>query len=163
RISDSGRPRWCSRITYWAMRSSVCDPERKKENAPASASLIPIGRRLYSRSVKGPATAGRFAERFVDGRDDGGSPERVLIWIERPVDPCLELLRDDVLQAVRFVVHVVDVHAQRLREVELEQPVVADDLDRDALTGRCQRRAAVLLMLEQLQRGKLLDHRRRRR
>jgi hypothetical protein len=33
--------------------------------------------------VKGPATAGRFAERFVDGRDDGGSPERVLVWIER--------------------------------------------------------------------------------
>ena len=33
--------------------------------------------------VKAPATAGRFAERVVDGRDDGGSPERVVIWIER--------------------------------------------------------------------------------
>ena len=33
--------------------------------------------------MKGPATAGRFAERIVHGRDDGGSPERVLIWIER--------------------------------------------------------------------------------
>jgi hypothetical protein len=33
--------------------------------------------------VKAPATAGHFAERIVDGRDDGGSPERVLIWIER--------------------------------------------------------------------------------
>jgi hypothetical protein len=33
--------------------------------------------------VKAPAVAGRFAERIVDGRDDGGSPERVLIWIER--------------------------------------------------------------------------------
>jgi hypothetical protein len=33
--------------------------------------------------VKGPATAGRFAERIVYGRDDGGSPEQVLIWIER--------------------------------------------------------------------------------
>jgi hypothetical protein len=33
--------------------------------------------------VKGPASAGRFAERIVDGRDDGGSPERVVIWIER--------------------------------------------------------------------------------
>jgi hypothetical protein len=38
---------------------------------------------LYSRGVKGPASAGRFAERIVDGRDDGGSPERVVIWIER--------------------------------------------------------------------------------
>ncbi len=26
---------------------------------------------------------GRFAERVVDGIDDGGSPERVVIWIER--------------------------------------------------------------------------------
>ncbi|MFL5952710.1 MAG: hypothetical protein ACJ76I_01190 [Gaiellaceae bacterium] len=33
--------------------------------------------------MKAPATAGRFAERIVDGRDDGGRPERVLIWIER--------------------------------------------------------------------------------
>jgi len=33
--------------------------------------------------VKSPAVAGRFAERVVQGRDDGGSPERVLIWIER--------------------------------------------------------------------------------
>ena len=33
--------------------------------------------------MKSPAGAGRFAERVVQGRDDGGSPERVLIWIER--------------------------------------------------------------------------------
>jgi hypothetical protein len=33
--------------------------------------------------VKAPASAGRFAERIVEGRDDGGRPERVLIWIER--------------------------------------------------------------------------------
>ena len=33
--------------------------------------------------MKSPALAGRFAERVVQGRDDGGSPERVLIWIER--------------------------------------------------------------------------------
>lgn len=33
--------------------------------------------------VRAPARAGRFAERIVDGRDDGGSPERVVIWIER--------------------------------------------------------------------------------
>ncbi len=33
--------------------------------------------------VKSPALAGRFAERIVQGRDDGGSAERVLIWIER--------------------------------------------------------------------------------
>jgi hypothetical protein len=33
--------------------------------------------------VKHSAGAGRFAERIVQGRDDGGSTERVLIWIER--------------------------------------------------------------------------------
>jgi hypothetical protein len=33
--------------------------------------------------VKAPVRAGRFAERIVEGRDDGGSAERVVIWIER--------------------------------------------------------------------------------
>ena len=33
--------------------------------------------------MKHSAGAGRFAERIVEGRDDGGSTERVLIWIER--------------------------------------------------------------------------------
>jgi hypothetical protein len=33
--------------------------------------------------VKAPAKAGRFAERIVDGVDDAGRTERVLIWIER--------------------------------------------------------------------------------
>jgi hypothetical protein len=33
--------------------------------------------------VKAPVRAGRFAERIVEGRDDGGGPERVVIWIER--------------------------------------------------------------------------------
>lgn len=33
--------------------------------------------------MKAPVQGGRFAERVVDGRDDGGSSERVVIWIER--------------------------------------------------------------------------------
>ena len=173
--------------------------------------------------MKAPARDGRFAERVVEGLDDGGSPERVVIWIERragalwavgrqvnpqhreseepraddyvweghelddcleaandalgrrggvggrrrrrevrpfhrdellaPLAPCafgrlrplevrirdriavrvvrreaertvdagLELLGDDVLEAVGFVVDVVDVHAERLGEIQLEQ------------------------------------------
>ena len=55
---------------------------------------------------------------------------------ERPVDPRLELLRDDVLEPVGLVVDVVDVQAERLREVQLEQAVVADHLERDALARR---------------------------
>ena len=27
--------------------------------------------------------AGRFAERLIDGVDDAGSPERIVVWIER--------------------------------------------------------------------------------
>lgn len=33
--------------------------------------------------MKAPAGAGRFAERIVEGRDDAGGVERVVIWIER--------------------------------------------------------------------------------
>ena len=33
--------------------------------------------------MRSPSGAGRFAERVVDGRDDGGGSERVVIWIER--------------------------------------------------------------------------------
>jgi hypothetical protein len=57
---------------------------------------------------------------------------------ERLVDPFFELLRDCVLELVGLFVHVVDVHTERLRQIELEQPVVPDHLDRNALAGRCQ-------------------------
>jgi hypothetical protein len=33
--------------------------------------------------VRRRANAGRFAERAVNGVDDAGSPERIVIWIER--------------------------------------------------------------------------------
>jgi hypothetical protein len=33
--------------------------------------------------VKAKTTAARFAERVVNGRDDAGSAERIVIWIER--------------------------------------------------------------------------------
>ena len=33
--------------------------------------------------MKAPAREGRFAERVVDGLDDAGLAERVVIWIER--------------------------------------------------------------------------------
>ena len=33
--------------------------------------------------MKAPKNDGRFAERIVDGRDDAGTDERVVIWIER--------------------------------------------------------------------------------
>ena len=33
--------------------------------------------------MKAKSTAGRFAERIVNGRDDAGRAERIVIWIER--------------------------------------------------------------------------------
>lgn len=65
------------------MRSSVCDRLPRNENAPLIASVSPTSAQLYSRGVKASAREGRFAERVVDGIDDGGRPERVVIWIER--------------------------------------------------------------------------------
>src|SRR2546423_9739424 len=65
------------------MRSSDCVRDERNENALLIASTRPKMHRLYSRSVKAPARDGRFAERVVEGLDDGGIPERVVIWIER--------------------------------------------------------------------------------
>ena len=45
---------------------------------------------------------------------------------QRLVDACFELLGDDVLEPFRFVVDVVHVEAECFREIELQQPVVAD-------------------------------------
>jgi hypothetical protein len=66
-----------------------------------------------------------------------------------------------VLEPVGLIVHVVDVEAERLGEVELEQSVVADHLDGDALAGAREPCAAVRLVLEQAERSELLHHRRR--
>ena len=81
---------------------------------------------------------------------------------ERAIDPSLELLGDDVLEPVGLVVDVLDVDAERLREVELEQPVVADHLERHALAGRRQRDGSVRLVRGELERCELLHHRARR-
>jgi hypothetical protein len=35
------------------------------------------------RAVRGKSSSARFAERVLDSIDDGGAPERVVIWIER--------------------------------------------------------------------------------
>ena len=47
-------------------------------------------------------------------------------------DQRLELLGEDVLEHLGLVVHAIPRHPERLGQVELEQPVVADHLERDA-------------------------------
>ena len=81
---------------------------------------------------------------------------------ERAVDPGFELLRQRVLEPVGLVVHVVDADPERLREVQLEQPVVPDHLERHLLAGVRERDAPVGSVLGQPERGELLHHRARR-
>ena len=52
---------------------------------------------------------------------------------ERAVDPGLELFGEDVLEPVGLRMDGLDRDPERLRQVELEQPVMADDLQRDSL------------------------------
>ena len=80
---------------------------------------------------------------------------------ERLVDPRLELLGKRVLEPVGLVVDVGDVEAERLREVQLEQAVMADHLERDAFACRRQLDAAIGLVPRELERRELLDHRAR--
>jgi hypothetical protein len=53
---------------------------------------------------------------------------------ERAVDARLDLLGESVLEAVGLRMHRVEAEPERLREVLLEEPVVADHLERDPLS-----------------------------
>ena len=78
---------------------------------------------------------------------------------ERAVDPRLELVGEDVLEAVGLRVHRLDRDAQRLGQVQLEQAVMADDLECDPLAGGSQVDPAVGDVLGEPERRQLLDHR----
>ena len=78
---------------------------------------------------------------------------------ERAVDPGLELLRERVLEPVGLRVHLVEAEPERLRQVLLEEPVVADDLECDPLAGGRQLDASVRSMLGQAKSGQTLQHR----
>ena len=45
--------------------------------------MAPTGSIVSLARCAGKTQAGRFAERVVEGVDDGGAAERVVIWIER--------------------------------------------------------------------------------
>ena len=62
---------------------------------------------------------------------------------ERLRDPLLELLGDVVLEHLGLVVDAVPWHAQHVGQIRLEQAVVADHLERNALALVGQERAAV--------------------
>ena len=73
-------------------------------------------------------------------------------------DQLLELLGEDVLEHLGLLVDAVPRHAEVLDEVQLEQPVVADHLERDAPAGVGQRHPAVGLVGDESQLPEALDH-----
>jgi hypothetical protein len=77
-------------------------------------------------------------------------------------DQLLELLGEDVLEHLRLVVDAIPRHAEVLRQVELEQPVVADHLERDARALRRELDALVGLVRDEVELAELADHARRR-
>ena len=74
-------------------------------------------------------------------------------------DQQLQLLGDVVLEHLGLGVDPVVGHPQRLGEVGLDQPVVADHLQRDLLAGRGQGDAPVGQVLDQAQLAEPLQHR----
>ena len=78
---------------------------------------------------------------------------------ERLVDPRFQLLREHVLEPLRFVVHLVDIDAERLREIQLEQAVVPDDLERDPFPRTRQRDSSIRFVHCEAERCQLLHHR----
>jgi hypothetical protein len=74
-------------------------------------------------------------------------------------DQRLELLGDVVLEHLRLLVDTVARHPQRLREVGLDQPVVADHLQRHLLAGGGEADTLVGHVVDQAQPRQAFQHR----
>ena len=114
-------------------------------NSPSSAEVAQQ-RRVASRersrtTASSPRTSSAQRPRGVGRQLELGGRDRIAVRValreaERRVDARLDLLGEVVLEAVGLGVHLVPAEAERLHQVELEQAVVADDLERDALARR---------------------------
>src|SRR5438046_7308661 len=102
-MSATLRPRRCSRVRYATTCSSADDRVKRNENGLRRA----LPSLSTGRSYRGP---------FQVGVGDGIAVRIVGRESQRAIDPRLQLLGDDVLEAVGLVVDVVDVHAERFRE-----------------------------------------------
>ena len=83
RISSSGRPRSCSRITYAATRSSCEDARRgRRTGCGRTAESLATGDCILTAMRRRSSSAGSLSA-WLRGVDDGGAEERVVVWIER--------------------------------------------------------------------------------
>src|SRR3954470_16931360 len=92
-MSPSDRPRACSRTTYSATTSSAFVRVKRNENGDlmmsrtrATAGDCTCVSREPTRIldlVKSVHSAGVHVERVMEGRDDTGREERIVVWIER--------------------------------------------------------------------------------
>jgi hypothetical protein len=73
-------------------------------------------------------------------------------------DQLLELLGEHVLEHLGFLMDAIPRHPERLDQVQLEQSVMAYDLERNPPAVLGQRYAAIRLVLDQAQFVQALDH-----
>ena len=110
----------------------------------------------------------RERNRFVGGDRQIAIRDRIAVWIEVRLaelgrDQLLQLFGDVVLEDLCLLVDPVPGHAEDLREEELDQPVVADHLERDALPLGGQAGAVVGRVLDDALVGEAPEHARGRR
>ena len=77
-------------------------------------------------------------------------------------DQPLEVLGEHVLEDLGLLVDPIPRHPELLREKQLQQPVMAQNLERHAPALRRETDAAIALVLHESQFGELADHRRDR-
>src|SRR5262249_19691153 len=140
----------CGRATSSTTRSKPRTPRSKTTaSCPRTTASTVASGRSAARSCSAHSSGSSSVTRPPEVRVGDRVPVRIVgREAERAVDACLELFGDDVLEPIGLVVHVVDVEPERVREVELEQPVVADHLDGDALSRPGEACAAGRLVIE---------------
>ena len=107
---------------------------------------------------------GRQANRLVGREVELRSRNRIAMGIALGIaeslrDPLLELLGDVVLEDLCLVVDAIPGHPQHLGEIGLQQPVVADHLERYTLAALGQQDAPVGLVTDQAHLVHALEHR----
>ena len=120
--------------------------------------------------VRDPDEGGRLAR--LELRERGrrrlgelqlATGDRVAVRVDRRVaelggDQLLELLGQRVLEHLGLGVHLVPGHPEALDEEQLDEPVVADHLERDAPPAFGQAYAAIPLVLDEPELRELAQH-----